>query len=153
MEAIAQSKDKLILEDRPFIGRLISYSLIGTGLILILPSKYKPQLFMYFGLIMALGGVLIQRYLPDTVRCIFDRSKGKLTIARTRPFQKAWDEIYELAEISKIRIESQTSPQHKTRYRLALQINANSWVPLTKKFTQGDVHTLESLAKKIQDFL
>jgi len=155
METLAQSAEKLVLEDKPVLGRVISYALVGTGVILMLPNQYKPNpdVLLYAGVLMALGGVSMQWYLRASVRCTFDKMAGKLTISRIRPFRGGWEETYPLDEISKIRIEANTDANSNKRYRLALQIGGDKWIPLTKKYTQRDTHTLETIAQKIQSFL
>jgi len=155
MEALTQSQEKLVLEDKPTMGRMISYALVGTGVILMLPSQYKPtpDVYLYIGILMALGGVVMQWYLRASVRCIFDKSSGTLTIHRINPFRGGWEENYPLEEINKIRIESQTDKNSRKRYRLSLLINQQKWVPLTKNYIRSDEHSLEVIAEKIQAFL
>lgn len=155
MDTVAIGPEKLVLEDKPVMARLISYALVGTGVILILPNPYKPSpdYLMYAGIIMAMGGIFMQRFIRPTVKCVFDKKNGHLTIFRIRPFRGGTEESYPLAKISKIRIEYNEDNKDHVRYRLSLRMDEENWVPLTTHFTQRDSHTLESIAKKIQAFL
>ena len=155
METLVQNKDFLILEAKPTLGRVFAYTLIVSGLILILPNPYKSRVdfYMYAGIALVLLGGILHRYLPENVRCSFDREKGKLKITRIKPLQRGWEETYELEQISKIRIESKPNKSNQTRYRLALQMDQNQWVPLTKAFIQKNPEESQALAEKIQAFL
>ncbi|MEM6629045.1 MAG: hypothetical protein AAF694_05210 [Bacteroidota bacterium] len=155
METLVQNKDHLILEAKPTLGRIIGYTLIVSGLILILPNPYKSRVdfYLYAGIVLVVIGMLIHRMLPENVRCTFDKGKGKLKISRIKPLQRGWEETYELEQISKIRIESKPNKSKQTRYRLALQMDKNQWVPLTKAFTQRNPEESQALAEKIQAFL
>ena len=155
METLVQSQDKLILEDKPLLGRTISYTLVITGLILILPNPYKSMadFYFYIGIVLVVVGGIMQKYLRANVRCTFDKGLGKLRISRIKPLQKSWEETYDLNHISKIRIESRKGRADQTRYRLALRMNQDNWVPLTQDFSQRDPQPLEALAEKIQAFL
>lgn len=155
MEVITQNQEKLILEDKPTMGRMMSYALVGTGIILMLPSQYKPNpdVLLYIGVLMVLGGMSMQWYLRASVRCVFDKDAGTLKIYRIKPFRGGWEESYPLKEITKIRIESKEDKQQRKKYRLALEINEQQWVPLTRNYTRSDTHSLEVIAQKIQAFL
>jgi len=155
METLVQSQNKLILEDKPLLGRMISYTFVITGLILILPNPYKSNVgfYLYAGILLVVAGGIMQKYLRANVRCTFDKELGKLRISRIKPLQKSWEETYDLKDISKIRIESQKDRSDQTRYRLALRMSQDNWVPLTRDFSQKDRQPLEALAEKIQAFL
>ena len=155
METLVQNREKLILEDKPTLGRVFSYTLVVAGLILILPNPYRTRVdfLTYAGIVLVLIGLVMQRFLPANVRCRFDKEKGKLNISRIKPLIRGWEETYELDQISKIRIESHNNKRNQTRYRLALQLNQADWVPLTETFSHKDPKVIQALAEKIQAFL
>ena len=122
MDTIAQTNEKLVLEDKPVLGKLMSYLLVGAGVILILPNPYKPNpdYLMYIGIVMFFGGFVLMRFLRPAVTCTFDKGNGKLTIARIRHFRSSEQDTYPLGEIDKIRIESHQE-RTGTKYRLSPQ--------------------------------
>lgn len=155
MDTLVQNQDRLILEEKPVLGRVFSYTLVVAGLILILPNPYRTRMdfLSYAGIVLVVIGLVMQRFLPANVRCRFDKIQGTLKISRIKPLLKGWEETYELGQISKIRIESQPNRRNETRYRLALQLNHEDWVPLTEAFTHKDPNVIQALAEKIQAFL
>ena len=157
MEVKTHSAEKLVLEDIPSLGRVISYALIGSGILLMIPSRYKPDPdnLQYIGIIILVIGALMLYYMRPAVKVLFDRKSGKMTFRRIRPIRGGKTYTYPLKEVKKIRIESKKlgNGEGPQRYRLALRLGADQWLPLTDKFYARDVHSLESVAKQIQGFL
>ena len=157
MEVKTHSADKLVLEDIPSLGRVVSYALLGSGILLMIPSRYKPNPdnLQYIGILLLVIGILMLYYLRPAVKCILNRKSGEMTFRRIWPIKGGKTYNYPLKEVKKIRIESKKlgGGEGPTRYRLALRLGEDQWLPLTDKFYERDVHNLESIAKKIQGFL
>ncbi|MEM8900253.1 MAG: hypothetical protein AAGC85_19210 [Bacteroidota bacterium] len=154
MESKHFSKKQLVLEQNPFMGRILSYAVIGAGLILMFVHLNKPQKDFIFwaGMVIAIGGLISQLFLPESTQVIFDKVQDMVSIQKKKSFFRKKLETYKLSEIQSIRIEARKSDNPRGAYRIALSID-DGWVPLTSRFSQKDVKAFEGIAQQIQQIL
>ena len=154
MESKHFSKKQLVLEQNPFMGRIMSYAVIGAGLILMFVNLNKPQKDFIFwaGMVIAIGGLISQLFLPEATQVIFDKVQDLVSIQKKKSFFRKKTETYKLSEVQSIRIEGRKSDNPRGAYRIALSID-DTWVPLTSRFSQKDVKSFEGIAQQIQQIL
>lgn len=156
MKITTRTPSLLILEDKPGMESLLSYSMIGVGIILILGDFYQHverQTLFWVGIAFAVLGLIGYFRFDEYTRTIFDKSSEKLLIHRKPPFRQVRAESHSLGEIQKIQIESpDKQPEGREYYRLALQMRNGRAVPLARKAHAG-LEDCESIAKRIQFFL
>lgn len=146
----------LVLEDKPSMQSLLSYSLLGAGLILIMGDFYRHverQTLFWIGILLALGGGICSLRFNEFTRSVFDKDREKLVIYRKPPFRKLTAESYSLSEIGKIQIESPERKKGKREvFRITLELVDGTFVPLART-ANTDYSDCETLAKRIQYFL
>mgnify|MGYP001800647180 CR=1 FL=1 len=154
MESKHFSKKQLVLEQNPFMGRIMTSAVIGAGLILMLVHVNKPYKGFIFwaGLIIAIGGLLAKLYIPEATQVIFSNEQNLVSILKKKSFFRKDLETYPMSEIQGIRIEARKSDNPRGAYRIALSIQ-DSWVPLTTRFSQKEVKSFEGIAQQIQQLL
>lgn len=156
MKITTRTPSMLILEDKPSMESLLSYSMIGIGIILILGDFYQHverQALFWIGLIFALLGVFGYIRYNEYTQTLFDKSRDKLLIHRKPPFRRVSAESHALSQIQKIQIEAPDhQPEGREHFRLALSMKDGRIVPLARK-AHSALDECESVAKRIQFFL
>ena len=136
---------------------LLSYSLLGAGLILIMGDFYRHverQTLFWIGILLALVGGICSLRFNEFTRSVFDKDREKLVIYRKPPFRKLTAESYSLSEIGKIQIESpETKKRGSGKYsELPWSLSTEHLSPSPGLQIQ-DYSDCETLAKRIQYFL
>lgn len=135
---------------------LLSYSLIGVSIILILGDFYQHaerQALFWIGLIFGLMGLFGYIRFNEYTQTVFDKSNDKLIIHRKPPFRRVNAESHFLSEIQKIQIEApDKQPEGREHFRLALSMQDGRTISLARK-AHADLGDCESIAKRIQFFL
>lgn len=150
MQVTQHTSQKLVLEDRPTMIIIGSYAIVGVGIILMLTNLNRAvvDFYLIMGLILMFAGLLIQTLFGDTSVCVFDKESQQFHIRRNRMIFQRFEASYAMANISKIRIENKG-----TRFRIAVQVSEDQWMPLSLSFRARELSEFERAAGKIQQFL
>lgn len=160
MRILERSQSKLILKDELFLSRILTYVGIGVGILLMLfvdIRQDKETPYFWIGLAIALFALFSQILWPEETLCIFDAKNQKLFIRRSRAWFKTRKEEYSLNQVSQIRIEAQKpalgAKNNVEKYRISLELEGDSWIPVTRRFNRWPLNELESIGRSIQQFL
>lgn len=161
MEITHYTSEKLVIEQKNSLARIVPLAIGGAGLLLTLGmiNQYGVQAWYrtpyWLGAAVALSCLLIGLTIPPAYKTVLNRLADRVTIQVKRGMRVVQYEQYPLSAIDSVRIEqgNATSNQgeSKTRYRLAISI-LEQWVPLLPKWQQ-DLHEHQSIAQQVQAFL
>jgi len=144
------------MEDKSWLVRVFILAFAGAGLLLTMASmrEYGFQawyrLTHWFGLVMALGGVILYSRIKFTLRLEISKTHQKGNLSLLKGF--SWEQLksFDPADISELIIEKRKKG-NREGFRLKAKIK-DEWIPLQTSFSY-DFSEVEQAAKALQTAL
>ena len=159
MEIKTKNADTLIIDDNPFLQRVLLVAIGLAGFSLFLGSIKEYGLFAYYrftyvmSILMAITGSVGLIFFTRTIRMTFNKKENLFKITHLLAFKKEEIKSLPLDQISNVSVEKKSGKNPDTSfYRLALKQNSNGKVIPNERYKR-DFHSTEQIAKSIQLFL
>ncbi|MEO0470862.1 MAG: hypothetical protein AAF206_14640 [Bacteroidota bacterium] len=164
METTSLSQQKLQIEDRPLLMRMLFLALSGAGLMLIVGTirEHGVQSWYRFtyiaGIVMGIVGVAIFFRVVKGYRVVFDKQSGRVHFQEMLGFSVSKEKVYSFSAFRELRVERKKAgvnalnDQEVFHYRIAARFEGKGWVPFTPHF-QKKPHDLKAVVSSVNMFM
>ena len=164
METTSLSPQKLQIEDRPLLMRMLFLALSGAGLMLIIGTirEYGVQSWYRFtyiaGIVMGIAGLVVFFRIVKGFRIVFDKQADRVHFQEMIGFKVHKQASYPLSAYRELRMERKKmginalNDQEVYHYRIAARFEGKGWVPFTPHF-QKKPHDLKAVVGSVNMFM